>query len=538
MDPLWNPFALPPLGAALLNFALIIWIYLQAPAGPLRRAFIAWTAALGLWNLGLGIGYLIETEEAAYRWYKLYTPIGVRFITPLFLHFVLVLTGEGEKRLHRTILAIAYGVSVGFAVLDISTPYFVVGARQFFWGYYPVPGKADMAYGPYFLSITFYAFRVLWTSLHKATGNKRRQLSYVFGGSLITFASGLTNFLPIFGIAIYPVGNLFNSLYSFIVAYAIIEYRLMNVQILMRRSTVYGMMAGGLTAVYLSLVMVLEKIFGHYGIQKDMAFHTAAFPVTVLLAPMMKERIEPFVSGLFGAEMDADDSRVRRQEMELIGRLATEMAHELSKPLTHIMNEGTRLESGKNTNVKDSLKSIRGEVQKASEILDSFTMLSPERPLHRMAVSVADLFDEALDVVGIRRDHGVRVQRRLDYTESIHVNPGQMVQILTNLIQNAWHAMPSGGELVLGCRKVGNEIHIAVGDTGVGIAEENRGKVFQPFFTTKKAMGGRGIGLTICRAMTERHGGRIQFESPVSEGKGTCMKVILPGDTQKESYEN
>src|SRR5258708_21557334 len=133
-----NVFAIPPVLAALLNFWLVLWIYRQAPPSPVRRTFLFWTTWVGMWNLGLGIGYMLQDEHLAHVWYRFYAPTVVRFITPLFLHFVVAVTDSENSGVNRWAIRLAYfGASV-FAFLDIATPYFIIGAKHYFWGYYPL----------------------------------------------------------------------------------------------------------------------------------------------------------------------------------------------------------------------------------------------------------------------------------------------------------------------------------------------------------------------------------------------------------------
>ena len=112
------------------------------------------------------------------------------------------------------------------------------------------------------------------------------------------------------------------------------------------------------------------------------------------------------------------------------------------------------------------------------------------------------------------------------------VVPGQIEQILVNLVINARQAMPMGGRLKIEVRdNVPTEtVEIRVSDTGLGIAPDQLRKIFEPFFTTKQpdeyGRGGSGLGLSVCRPIIEQHHGRIRVESVV--GKGSTFTVKLP----------
>src|SRR5207244_13535088 len=112
------------------------------------------------------------------------------------------------------------------------------------------------------------------------------------------------------------------------------------------------------------------------------------------------------------------------------------------------------------------------------------------------------------------------------------VVPGQIEQILVNLVLNARQAMPSGGRLRIEVRenRAAETVEVRVSDTGVGIPSEQLRQIFEPFFTTKQpdeyGRGGSGLGLSVCRQIIEQHHGRIRVESVV--GKGSTFTVKLP----------
>jgi len=531
--PALNIYNLPVLIAAFLNVGLVVFIYLRSSWQPIHRAFAGWNLALAVWNLGASGIYGAVSEPVA-LWWSRFCCLAIVWIPATFLHLVLLLQDHRTQRQQRFLIG-TYVLGALLFVLNLLWPNFLVErAIPRFWGWAPVGGPGTALLDPLLAASSIYSLVLLRSALRHAQDARRNQLLYVFWSTLIAFIGGGINVLAIHGANIYPFGNLINSIYSLILAYAILEHGLMDIRIILRRGTVYALLSGSMTIVYISLVAVLQRLFGHYGVQENVAFYTAAFPVTVILAPTMKTRIEPFVEHTLFKEAAREGSPPHTsQEMTLMGILATEMAHEITKPLTHIMNAGSRMKGSDQAASRENLRTIERETQRVAEILDGFAMLSPDRKLHRIDVHVSDLLKEAVKTLGVEADGRIRIVR--DYAKSPRcaVNPGQLVQVFTNLIQNAWQAMPDGGVLTLSIRSIQLPrktlaIEVAVSDTGKGIPAELQKKVFEPFFTTKQNQGGRGIGLTISQAMVERHGGTIAIQSPITATGGTRVVVQLP----------
>jgi signal transduction histidine kinase len=104
----------------------------------------------------------------------------------------------------------------------------------------------------------------------------------------------------------------------------------------------------------------------------------------------------------------------------------------------------------------------------------------------------------------------------------------QMEQLFLNLVLNAIQAMPDGGKVTLRTRMNDGTVTAEVSDTGVGIPEDIRDRIFDPFFSTREFSQGTGLGLAVSYNIVSSHGGTIEFESQV--GKGTTFRVILPRD--------
>lgn len=122
--------------------------------------------------------------------------------------------------------------------------------------------------------------------------------------------------------------------------------------------------------------------------------------------------------------------------------------------------------------------------------------------------------------------HGTELLREYEDLPPVRCLPDELNQVWTNLVHNALQAMDHKGTLRIGLRRDGDWARVSVGDTGKGIPEAIRERIFDAFFTTKPAGEGTGLGLDIVRKIVEKHGGRIEVDSEV--GRGTTFTVFLP----------
>jgi signal transduction histidine kinase len=107
------------------------------------------------------------------------------------------------------------------------------------------------------------------------------------------------------------------------------------------------------------------------------------------------------------------------------------------------------------------------------------------------------------------------------------IDGSQMLQVLTNMISNAYAAMPQGGTLTLTTADAGEAVKISIADTGTGIAPEHRSKIFEPFFTTKQIGKGTGLGLAVSYGIVKMHRGRIIVESNNDPEKGPTGSTFI-----------
>jgi signal transduction histidine kinase len=119
---------------------------------------------------------------------------------------------------------------------------------------------------------------------------------------------------------------------------------------------------------------------------------------------------------------------------------------------------------------------------------------------------------------------------------TVEVDPGRITQVLTNILDNALRHTPEGGKIVLSGREVGEQVELAIQDSGPGLSQEELERIFDRFYRTDasrqrdtSAPGGSGLGLAIARSIVQAHGGQLRAES--EPGKGLRVIVSLPKNT-------
>ncbi len=225
---------------------------------------------------------------------------------------------------------------------------------------------------------------------------------------------------------------------------------------------------------------------------------------------------------------------LQAQRLSSVGELASSVAHEFNNILTTIINYAKLgMRSRDQAGQTQAFEKVLKGGQRAAAIVNSMLGFARNHTTGREHADVVQLVEEVLTLTGKDMSkHRVHVETRFEGRPKAWVVPGQIEQILVNLVLNARQAMPNGGRLKLEVRdnKAAETVEVKVADTGAGIAPEQLRQIFEPFFTTKHpdeyGRGGTGLGLSVCRQIIEQHHGRIRVESVV--GKGSTFTVKLP----------
>lgn len=225
---------------------------------------------------------------------------------------------------------------------------------------------------------------------------------------------------------------------------------------------------------------------------------------------------------------ETEEQLRRADRLSALGELSAGMAHEIRNPLgsikgaVEIIKDDYSPDDAKFEFIQILLK----ETDRLNHIVQEFLGFAKPKNPEFQFVDLNEAIESVLTLVAQEaRKARVAVEKKLDPAIGKRsLDAGMLKQAFLNLILNAIQAMPDGGVLTVQSTLANSAVYITISDTGVGISEENRKKLFRPFFTTKRS--GTGLGLAITYRIIENHRGVIDVAS--EPGKGTRFTVKIP----------
>jgi two-component system NtrC family sensor kinase len=234
----------------------------------------------------------------------------------------------------------------------------------------------------------------------------------------------------------------------------------------------------------------------------------------------------------------AQDQMIQAEKLTSLGKLAAVVAHEINNPLSGILTyarllrkwveRGDLMETHA-TEMRESLQLIEHESRRCGDIVRNLLTFARVQPMNISDFDVNTVVRATMKLIEHKLDLG-NITARLDLADDLPLlrgDSGQIEQLLLAMAMNAIEAMPREGNLqVVTSRADGDAIRIRIEDDGIGIPADLLPRMFEPFLTTKDEGKGVGLGLAICRAIVDRHGGTIEVSSEV--GRGTAFTIVLP----------
>jgi len=259
------------------------------------------------------------------------------------------------------------------------------------------------------------------------------------------------------------------------------------------------------------------------------------YSLRIMCTPLEDESSHRLLGGVLlildvTAQKGMADDLAAAERLAAVGKLAARVAHELNNPLDGILryiNLSLRVAESHPAEqlthfLQESRKGLMRMVQIISELLEfsrSTYSAYQEADINKIAEDAVKFFEAQA------AEHQVQITRHYA-SQMPNIRSGNMYQVFCNLIKNAIDAMPDGGELKIITLCTDHHARIEFTDTGTGLSDDVKRRLFEPFFSTKPSGKGTGLGLAICKDIVERFGGKIEAAN-VPQG-GSVFTVSLP----------
>jgi PAS domain S-box-containing protein len=249
-----------------------------------------------------------------------------------------------------------------------------------------------------------------------------------------------------------------------------------------------------------------------------------------------------------------EEQLLQSQKLESVGRLAGGIAHDFNNMLTAINGYSDLVlrQIGKDDPIRHNIEEIKKAGERSAELTHQLLAFSRRQILQPEYVDLNETISDTSSMLKRLIGEDIELFSALKpAVGSIKVDPGQLSQIIMNLVVNARDAMPNGGKLTIETSNVfldsdyaqrhlgvlpGAYVMLSVSDTGIGMTAEQQEQIFEPFYTTKEVGKGTGLGLATVYGIVKQSGGNINVYSEV--GHGTTFKIYLPRVVERdETFE-
>ena len=290
-----NSFLLSSLITAITSFVLGLFVYFKNKKSKVNKTWGVVSLSIAFWSFAV-----FATTTSPEKSWALFTArcvyIGASFIPSCFLYFVLAILNKDQYSRKKLLLILCYLFSIIFSVISLISPFIVRNVElKMGIGYYGNPGILFPFFALFFFTIVGYTHYELIREYIVSSGGRKNQLKYILIASILGFGGGATTFFPAFDIKIYPFGICLIPFYPLIIAYAIVKYRLMDISIVIKKSTVYGYLSFLVLIPAMVVIIFAQKFFFS---KIDYSFTFLVFVMFFLVAILflkIKPRLEESV---------------------------------------------------------------------------------------------------------------------------------------------------------------------------------------------------------------------------------------------------
>jgi len=500
-------------------FGLGILVFIRRPkeGGASNTLLFLASMATVIWQLSYVIGINIYDPHLSQLVFMF--NLSTMFLMVMFSHLVLVVSNR-LKKIHRITILVMYVVATLITIFYIFFPEtFLLPSKPIL--YFPnffVPGSLYEIQDSFFFIVFFYMFTQLFISYHRADYQMRNRLKYFIVAYIWGFGAATVADFLLYGINIDPFVTSLTGLYTIPMAYAIIKYDALDLNILAKRAFGSALTVGVVTG---SILLI--------GYAND--YVTQAFPDFPGWAlPLFSGIVAVFI-GLIAWNRIREVDVLKYQFIDVV-------THKFRTPITHIRWSVDNLKTPQSdADRAESLEQISGAATRLYELTDSLIGISSADDSQYLytftAESVSECVKSALDAASGRLlEKKVTTEVHIaDDLPKIYVDRKKFQFVVQMIVENAIVYSPSGSKVIIGAEHKGGQIVISIQDFGIGISKEDRSRLFSKFFRSTDAMHahteGLGVGLYLSRDIMKRTGGDLTVESE-GVGKGSTFFVKAP----------
>ena len=496
-----------------------------------NRMFALFAGAVALWSAGYFFWQISDSSATALFWVRVLMGSAI-FIPFFYTHFVvLFLEKDG---VHRSAVYLGYLFAFLFFFADFTSLFISAVQPILSFPYWPVPGILFHPFLFIWLFYVAYPTVLLVRTMRDAHAERRQQIKYTLIGMTVGYLGGASNYFLWYGIPVLPIGNVLVSVYVLMVAYSILKHHLFSIKVIATEIFVFALWFFILFKVFLSDT-VREQVY-------DIGLLAATILVgTVLIRSVIREVDSREHIERLAAKLKVANTRLKELD-ERKSEFLSMASHQLRTPLTAIKGYASMLLEGSFGEIGEAVRKPLDTIFKSSnrlvQIIEDFLTISRieqnrlaynfEKAELKELVSglVADFSEEA-------RKKGLTLTFSADGdgTYEVMIDKGKIMQIVSNLIDNAVKYTPKGSVAVTVGKSSPSTVRVTISDTGIGMDSETRKKIFQKFSRAKDAnltnITGTGLGLYVATRLIVAHKGKIWAESK-GKGKGSAFYIELP----------
>jgi signal transduction histidine kinase len=508
------------LAGAIINagVAVLVLVNKRKEISSVVVTFVLMSLAVVIFQVSHLIGtnmYSSEASRSALMWNL--TDI---FIAIFMTHWFLALIGKVKEK--RVALGIIYIVGIAMFVYFVMHPsdFLLNSVPKMYFPFYYNPGPLYFLMPLYFLGVGIYYFcQLLWAYKAEVDPVQKNRFRYVLLSIIYAFAVGTTAFLLVFNIPFDPLWSSFFGLYTIPLAYAMVRYELLDIQIISKRAFVYAIT---MTAVGIGIGFI--NFIGTYINQINP--NLPSWIMSVLLAALISE------SGIYVWRKAREEDVIKYEFVNVV-------THRFRGPLVDI-RWATDLLNEEKDKLPDGSKLALAAIEQAENKLTELTnilvtMGNTETKKSIYHFSNFNLGDIAKSLATEYRDKFLKKNVTLDISDApdtkVYADQEKIKFVADILINNAFHYTPEGGSVKVWFDVLGSNLEMHIKDSGIGIDKSEAPFMFTKFYRAGNARNmdveGTGIGLYLADEIMRRSGGKISFYSKGLD-LGTTFTISLP----------